>query len=129
MERQKLIDPVEPTWEQRVEQWNAIEYQRKEFEEGMAVILTQKGERVRSKSEKILADYFYQNGIPYKYEMPLYLKGFGVIHPDFTFLFQGELKKKYTGNITGEWMIPYTREMQSEKYRHMRNVGYIQEKI
>lgn len=26
-----------------------------------------KGECVRSKSEKILADYFYQNNIPYKF--------------------------------------------------------------
>ena len=95
VERQKLIDPVEPTWEQRVEQWTAREYQRKEFEEGMAVILTQKGERVRSKSEKILADYFYQNGIPYKYEMPLYLKGLGVIHPDFTFLSRRNQKEIY----------------------------------
>ena len=61
----------------------------------MAVILTQKGERVRSKSEKILADYFYQNGIPYKYEMPLYLKGFGVIYPDFTFLSRRTKKEIY----------------------------------
>lgn len=49
-------------------------------------IYTQKGERVRSKSEKTLADYFYYHGIPYKYECPLLLKGFGIIYPDFTFL-------------------------------------------
>lgn len=55
-----------------MEQWVAQEYQGKEFQKGTAVILTQKGERVRSKSEKILADYFYQHNIPYKYEKPLY---------------------------------------------------------
>lgn len=50
------------------------------------MILTERGERVRSKSEKILADFFCRNRIPYKYECPLYLKGVGTVYPDFTFL-------------------------------------------
>ena len=33
-----------------------------------------------------MADYFYRNGIEYKYECPLYLKGMGIVYPDFTFL-------------------------------------------
>ena len=52
----------------------------------MPIILTENGERVRSKSEKILADYFYRKGIEYKYEYPLYLNGVGTVYPDFTFL-------------------------------------------
>ncbi len=94
-ERQKLIDPVETIWKQQVERWAAQEYQSKEFREGTAVILTQKGERVRSKSEKILADFFNQNKIPYKYEKLLYLKGFGMVHPDFTFLSRKTRKEIY----------------------------------
>lgn len=86
IERQKLIKPVEMTWEQKLAEWKAIEYKGKEFQPDVPVILTEKGERVRSKSEKIMADYFYRNGIEYKYECPLYLKGVGIIHPDFTFL-------------------------------------------
>ena len=62
------------------------EYRKKDFPEGTPVILTEKGERVRSKSEKIMADYFYRSGIPYHYEKPLYLNRFGIVHPDFTFL-------------------------------------------
>ena len=85
-ERQKLIKPVEPVWERQLSKWAAEDYKRKEFQEDMPVILTEKGERVRSKSEKILADYFYRNDILYKYECPLYLKRFGTVHPDFTFL-------------------------------------------
>ena len=85
-ERQVLIEPVEPTWEQKVEEWKSREYKGKGFREDTAIILTEKGERVRSKSEKILADYFYRNGIEYKYECPLYLNGYGAIYPDFTFL-------------------------------------------
>ena len=37
-------------------------------------------------TEKILADYFYRKNILYKYEKPLYLKGYGTVYPDFTFL-------------------------------------------
>ena len=85
-ERRKLIEPVEKTWDERLEAWLSEEYQGKPFQEGTVMIRTEKGERVRSKSEKILADYFYRNGIPYKYERPLYLKGLGVVHPDFTIL-------------------------------------------
>ena len=86
IERQKLIQPVEPTWEQQLKKWVSEEYKGKEFREDVPVILTEQGERVRSKSEKILADYFYRNGIPYKYEHPLFLKGKGIVYPDFTFL-------------------------------------------
>ena len=85
-ERQRLIQPIEPTWEQRVKMWRAEEYQGKGFREGIPVILTDRGERVRSKTEKIMADYFYRHGIEYKYEKPIYLKGMGTIYPDFTFL-------------------------------------------
>ena len=84
--RQLLVTPVEPTWNQRLAKWYAEVYQGKEFREGTPLILTEKGERVRSKSEKILADYFYRKNILYKYEKPLYLKGYGTVYPDFTFL-------------------------------------------
>lgn len=86
IERKKLIKPVESTWEQQLEEWKSKEYKGKDFQEGTPVILTEKGERVRSKSEKIMADYFFRHGIQYKYECPLYLKGMGTIYPDFTFL-------------------------------------------
>ena len=86
IERQVLINPVEPTWEQRVKEWKEKTYIGKGFKTDVPVIMSEKGERVRSKSEKIMADYFYRNGIEYKYECPLYLKGVGTIYPDFTFL-------------------------------------------
>ncbi|MBR6527183.1 MAG: hypothetical protein IKT45_04490 [Lachnospiraceae bacterium] len=85
-ERQKLILPVEQTWEQILKEWISEKYEGKEFQEGTSVILTEKGERVRSKSEKIMADHFFHHGIEYKYECPLHLKGTGIVYPDFTFL-------------------------------------------
>lgn len=85
-ERQKLIHPIEPTWEQQINHWINEKYEGKAFREDAPFILTERGERVRSKTEKIMADYFYRNGIAYKYECPLHLKYFGTVYPDFTFL-------------------------------------------
>ena len=65
--RQRLILPVEMTWEQRMEQWISEKYEGKQFKESDPVIYSEKGERVRSKSEKILADYFFHKNIPYNY--------------------------------------------------------------
>lgn len=95
IERQKLIEPIEPIWEQKISEWLSAEYKGKGFQEGTPVILTEKGERVRSKSEKIMADYFFRHRIEYKYECPLYLKGFGTIYPDFTFLSKESEKEIY----------------------------------
>ena len=92
-ERQKLITPVEPTYAQLEQKWYSKPYIGKEFNEGTPVIISEKGERVRSKSEKILADYFYRNNILYKYEKPLTLAGYGTVYPDFTF-FSKKLKKE-----------------------------------
>ena len=39
-----------------------------------------------SKSEIILADLLNRNGIPYRYEYPVHLKGWGKVYPDFTLL-------------------------------------------
>lgn len=93
--RQCLIQPVESTWEQKVKKWKAEEYQGKAFKEGTPVILTERGERVRSKTEKIMADYFHRHGIEYKYECPIYLKGVGTVYPDFTFLSKKTEKEMY----------------------------------
>ncbi|MBR4993838.1 MAG: hypothetical protein IKY04_06270 [Lachnospiraceae bacterium] len=93
--KQKMVKPVEEPWEQKLGNWKNTPYEGKGFEIGAPVILTKKGERVRSKSEKILADTFYDYGIEYKYECPLVLKGFGTIYPDFTFLKKGSDKELY----------------------------------
>lgn len=94
-QRQLLVTPIEPIWEKELAKWYDSEYHGKEFYEGTAEIVTEKGERVRSKSEKILADYFYRNNILYQYEKPLYLKGYGTIYPDFTFLSKKTRKEIY----------------------------------
>ena len=58
-------------------------------------IITEKGEQVRSKSEKIIADKLFMKGIPYVYEQPLYLKGYGYVMPDFKILNVKKRKEFY----------------------------------
>ncbi len=84
--RRSLVKPVEPTYEQLLTHWKSVPYVGKDFEDVKTEIYSKKVERVRSKSEKFLADMFYDMGIEYKYECPLHLKGYGIVYPDFTFL-------------------------------------------
>lgn len=85
-ERQKIITPIMETEEEYVRKWEEKEYERKAFYEDTPEFYTVKDERVRSKSELIIADMLSKEGVPYRYEYPLYLKGIGKIYPDFTVL-------------------------------------------
>jgi hypothetical protein len=67
-------------------QWINTSYLGKAIYPETTTFVTDKGEKVRSKSEKILADKFYNMNIPYKYEAPIQLKGYGTVYPDFTLL-------------------------------------------
>jgi len=58
-------------------------------------ITTERGEFVRSKSEKILADKLFITDIPYSYECPLYLENLGYLYPDFTLLNKRTRKEYY----------------------------------
>lgn len=93
--RKTLIKAVEIPWEQRLNDWKSTPYVGKEFADNIPIIYTKKGERVRSKSEKILADTFYDLGIEYKYECPLKLKGYGIVYSDFTFLRKRDCREIY----------------------------------
>lgn len=85
-ERQKLIVPISETDAQFVHHWENVPYQGKIIYENVPAIYTAKGERVRSKSEVIIADALNREGIPYRYEYPLSLPNIGKVYPDFTVL-------------------------------------------
>ncbi len=84
--RRQLVQPCERLWEEQLRIWFERPYAAYNQYEDKLTMQTENGEWVRSKSEKILADYFKSKGILYKYECPLSLNGSYVIHPDFTFL-------------------------------------------
>lgn len=93
-ERKQLVRPIILPDDQFVREWLEKPYTPKPFHKNDPVFETMKGHRVRSKSEMIIADRLFTNGIPYKYECPLVL-GKEIRHPDFTVLKVSERKVLY----------------------------------
>lgn len=93
--RRTLLSDVEVSDEEFIEQWQNVEYKGKPFMDSMPEIFTERGERVRSKSEKIIADKLYMLGIPYRYEYPLVLLGNRTVYPDFTILRMPQREEVY----------------------------------
>lgn len=83
--RQCIVSPIEPTRDQCLRQWQGTPYKGLNMAPQDGYFETNKGEKVRSKSEKILADRFCDLGIAYKYECPLISRGRTTLYPDFTF--------------------------------------------
>lgn len=92
--KRKSIMPVEISDVEYIRRWQAFEYEPKEISEEVPEHYTSKGERVRSKSEVMIADALKQENIPYRYECPLCLGG-TTIYPDFTILRAGDRKTIY----------------------------------
>ena len=84
--RRELLDKVYVSDEEYIRQWLRVQYEGKELFDDMPFFMTERGERVRSKSEKIIADKLYMMGIPYRYEYPLVLNDDIIVYPDFTIL-------------------------------------------
>lgn len=93
-ERQELIKPILETDEEFVQHWLSVRYEGKTFQDNSTAYITDRNERVRSKSELLLANLLNKKGIPYRYEYPLTLKGIGTIFPDFCIL-NVRLRKEY----------------------------------
>ena len=94
-DRQALVTPIIEPEEQWIQKWLSISYQGKGFDTQTPELYTAKGERVRSKSEIIIADSLMRAEIPYHYECPLMLKGYGKVYPDFTILNVKQRKELY----------------------------------
>ena len=99
MKRKELLEAAIISDEEYCKKWETIEYDGKGFGDEERELYTEKGERVRSKSEKIIADKLYMLGIPYRYEYPLVLKNNIKIYPDFTILKMPERKEIYLEHL------------------------------
>ncbi|MBQ9765789.1 MAG: hypothetical protein IJW18_06300 [Lachnospiraceae bacterium] len=113
--RKVLVNPIFMPVECTIKEFESIVYEGKGFnKDDNTEYYTVKGERVRSKSEKIIADELYRYEIPYKYELPLELNATTydrmnriVIYPDFTVL------NKRTGK---RWIIEHLGMMDKSSY-------------
>lgn len=91
--RRSLVAPLVYPDDDFVARWSAVNYSGRGFDADGPMLMTARGERVRSKSEIIIADALFRRGIPYRYEYPheLLLAGARnrkriVVYPDFTCL-------------------------------------------
>ena len=96
--RRKFVQPVRLPDEEFAERWLAVKYSGKGMAADAPLLETSRGERVRSKSEVIIADTLDRLKILYRYEFPHQLKvrrnSCGqdssrrtiTFHPDFTCL-------------------------------------------
>jgi len=86
LERRKLINPVTLSDKEFAKNWLTLSYDGLYFDSEESLLFTAKGERVRSKSELLIAEALSRRGIPYRYEYPILLEINGqeiTVHPDF----------------------------------------------
>ncbi len=91
--RRPHVKPLLLPDDEYAEQWRAVPYAGKPFATDAKLLLTARGERVRSKSEVIIADTLLRLNIPYRYEYPRVLQVGGrrvKFYPDFTCLRQSD---------------------------------------
>ena len=93
--RQNLIQPIWLPDGEFIHNWETVEYVGKSFVEDAPEFYTNKGERVRSKSEILIANALQKHQVPYRYEFPIKLKQYGIVHPDFTVLNIRKRKEMY----------------------------------
>lgn len=88
--KQQYVTPFFYSDDDYASKWISEEYDHWKIDDDTkGIYLTMKGERVRSKAEKIIADELFHYGIPYKYEYPLILDDYGkevTRRPDFIVL-------------------------------------------
>ena len=93
--RRRLVSPRLSPDDVFVNQWLSEKYYGRGFADTEPEFYTDKGERVRSKSEILIANELSKAGIPYKYEKPVYIEGIGNVYIDFILLIGGTRQVKY----------------------------------
>ena len=122
--RRELVIPAVETETLFLERWNAEEYQGKDFPEDYPEFLTGRGERVRSKTEVIIADLLAKEGIPYRYECPVLLQELGTVYPDFTVL-NVPLRREILWEHLGMMDDPEYAEQAVRKLKQYVRSGYL----
>ena len=127
--RQALVFPIEEPLSSYQKEWEEKEYEKKSFHADAPDYVTDKGVRVRSKSELMIANMLTRNGIAYRYEYPIYLDGMGIIHPDFTVLHPGQRKEilwEHLGMMDDE---EYASHAVQRIIRYMMNGYFVGENL
>ena len=110
--------------------WESQSYVPKEIDDNVPELYTEKNERVRSKSEIIIANTLLSMNIPYKYEMPLKLKAIWTrIHPDFTVLNKRTRKVYYWEHFGMMDDLDYVKKNMKKLDVYIKNGIYVGDQL
>ncbi len=121
--RKPLVTPIRLCDADYIKQWESVSYDKKGFDENAPEFYTAKGERVRSKSEIMIADTLNRLGIPYRYEYPIHIPGIGMIHVDF-FCLNIRTRKELPWEHFGMMSDPTYADQTVNKLEKYINAGY-----
>ena len=122
--KQTLVEPVILTDEEYVRQWLEKPFETKGFSENDPIITNDRGMRFRSKSEALSSNRYDIRGIPYRYEEPLFLEGFGMVYPDFKLL-NVRYRKEFLHEHLGKMDDPEYAEENVRKIKAYQYNGWI----
>ena len=122
--RKNLIMPVWLSDEEFVADWLSEPYEKMGFAPGTAEYYTTDKERMRSKSEVIIAEYLKKYDIPYQYEFPLWLNEFKMVRPDFKVL-NVRTRETFFWEHLGKMGDPEYAETNVKKIEDYINAGLI----
>lgn len=83
--RDGLFDELLISEDEYVNRWLNVQYKGKSFIDNDIEYYSSNGEKVRSKSEILIADALHKYKVPYRYEYPININGH-LVYPDFTCL-------------------------------------------
>ena len=84
-----LVEPYVMPDDEYARRWQAKQFAGGKFSADDPAYYTKRGDRVRSKSDQIIADRLFDAGVPYRYEYPFIYESYGEkkqIFTDFTAL-------------------------------------------
>ena len=85
LEMQFLLKDVIQPFSLKIKIWKDVKHPTNTLKPELLIYDTDSGQKVRSKSEVLIANALYAENIPFKYECPLKLKPSGTtVFPDFT---------------------------------------------
>ena len=123
--RRALITPLIPTDEQYIEQWYQEHPGGQNSYVKTTAYTTIRGETVRSKSEKMIADAYYMAGVPYVYEPTVILPNGRTRYPDFAVL-NVRLRKTYYHEHFGMMDDEEYRQNAILRIREYNKNGYVE---
>lgn len=119
--RKKMISPIVSSTDDYIKEWLRINEGNKNTFYGEGYFLTEQGEHVRSKSEKIIADMLFKYKVPYRYEPNVRIDNTYDVFPDFVALNVRRRKTIYWEHLGKIDDMKYAFKNMNKLYQYEKN--------